>query len=55
MRRLCVGMTFDSDIKTEVDFEFGNLLKTINEKVKHLILQNAELSCLHPSKEHQAK
>ena len=47
-----IGMTFDSNIKKEVDSKFENLLQTVNNKVENLTLRDAELGLytLAPSK-----
>ena len=47
-----VNVTFDSNTKAELDFEFDKLLKIVEEKVKKLILRDAELGLytLAPSK-----
>ena len=47
-----VNVTFDSNIKTELYFEFNMLLKTVEEKVQKLSLLDAELGLhtLAPSK-----
>ena len=47
-----VGLTFDSNIKTELEYEFDMLFNMVEEKVKKLILLDAELGLytLAPSK-----
>ena len=47
-----VNVTFDSNTKAELDSEFDKLLKIVEEKVKKLILMDAELGLytLAPSK-----